>query len=491
MAEASGKAIPAPVGGWNARDDWDSMKENEAIFLRNWFPGTDAVETRRGFRKYSTGMTGQVEAIMEYESGNINQMLAAAGDSIYNTTTAAAASLKSGFISAKWQYVNFDGRMGLVNGEDLPQEWDGLTMSDATISGAGLNVRDLVDNEVYNGRVYYVEKDTQDFWYSPIDTLGGALTKFPLSRVGQFGGNLVTIGTWTRDSGDGADDWIVFVMSSGEIIVYVGDPATNFTKVGVFRTAEPLSRRCTLKFGANLWILTRAGLIDFQSIMALGTANYDKAITDKIKGAFTTKTDQFGPRFGWDIMYYPRQSMVLVNIPNGVDLYEQYVINTRTGAWCSFEGMNAFSWSLFDENLFFGGDGVVYQADYGFNDDGEDITADGETSFSYLGSRLVKKQVTMVQVLLKLNGRLTKNVTIGSDFKEAKEPKKCELKSVIGTPWGSPWGSPWSGEKRFSDGYTGVGAWGYNHSLRLRICQQKQKIKWYSNRWVFKRGGVV
>jgi len=105
--EGKGKTIPAPVGGWNARDDWDDMDEKDAIDLMNWWPGTDSVQSRRGYREYSTGLTGQVETVMEYEAGNTNQMLAAASDSIYNTTTAAAAVLKTGFSSARWQYVNF------------------------------------------------------------------------------------------------------------------------------------------------------------------------------------------------------------------------------------------------------------------------------------------------------------------------------------------------------------------------------------------------
>ena len=287
--EGKGRAIPAPVGGWNARDDWDDMDKKDAIDLLNWWPGTDSVESRRGYTSFSTGMTGQVEAVMEYEAGSTNQMLAAASDTVYNASTATAAALKTGFTSARWQYVNFDGKLGMVNGEDDPQEWDGTTLSDMTISGPGLTVSDLIDIEIYASRAWYVPKNSQDVWYSAIDTLGGVLTKFPLSRVGQFGGHLVSVGTWTRDSGDGADDWIVFVMSSGEIIVYVGDPSTTFSKVGVYRTGEPLSRRAILKYGANMWILTRQGLLDLQSIMALGEANYDKAITDKIKGAFTKK----------------------------------------------------------------------------------------------------------------------------------------------------------------------------------------------------------
>lgn len=488
-----GRAYPvqAPVGGWNARDEWDDMPKEDAIDLVNWFPTTDSVVSRQGYNRFAEGLAGQVEFIGEFQDGVQRQLLAAADEFIYNITTGTPVTLGSGFITARWQYVNFDGKIGLVNGFDAPQEWDGSTLSALTISGTGLAVEDLIDNEVYRSRVWYVEKDTQDVWYSAINTLGGVLTKFPLSRVGQFGGTLISVGTWTRDSGSGADDWIAFIMSSGEILVYTGDPATNFQLVGIFRGAEPLSTRCTLKYGANLWVFTRAGVVDMQSIMALGTAAFDRAITDKIKNAFTTQTAIFGPQFGWEPIYYPRQSMVLFNVPVNVDMYEQYVVNTRTGAWCRFTNMNAFSWSLFNDDLYFGGDGIVYIADTGFDDDGSNIECDGITAFNYLGARANKKQVTMIQPVLDINGDLADNITIGSDMEVPAIPSSTNIVQTASTPWGSPWGSPWGGGTERTDEYVGLCGWGYSFAMRLKIGTNKNRTKWYSNRWVFKSGGLV
>ena len=41
-------SLPAPVGGWNARDSFASMKEDEAVSLVNLFPSTTAVEMQIG-----------------------------------------------------------------------------------------------------------------------------------------------------------------------------------------------------------------------------------------------------------------------------------------------------------------------------------------------------------------------------------------------------------------------------------------------------------
>jgi len=308
------------------------MPAEDAVELINWFPTTDSVISRSGYNLFAQNLGGPVQTLAEFQDEVERELLAAANGEVFNVTTGAPVSLASGFTSNAWQYVNFDSQMSWVNGQDDPHSYDGTTFAPLAISGSGLTPSDLIDNEVYRSRVWYAQKNSQSVWYSAIDTIGGALTEFPLGRVGQFGGNLVSIGTWTRDSGSGADDWIAFIMSSGEILVYTGDPATDFSLVGLFRSAEPLSVRCTLKYGANLWVMTRAGLVDLQSIMALGTASFDKAITDKIRDAFTRQTDLFGPRFGWEPIYYPKQSQVMFNIPVGVDKYDQYVVNTRTGA---------------------------------------------------------------------------------------------------------------------------------------------------------------
>ena len=55
-------SLPAPVGGWNARDSLANMAPPDAVTLDNLFPGVSSVSLRGGYSKHATGMTGQVEA---------------------------------------------------------------------------------------------------------------------------------------------------------------------------------------------------------------------------------------------------------------------------------------------------------------------------------------------------------------------------------------------------------------------------------------------
>ncbi|MEC9266711.1 MAG: hypothetical protein VX464_11680 [Pseudomonadota bacterium] len=60
-ARAAGRAakitpttIPAPIGGWNARDAIDLMQPTDAIVLDNWYPDETEVALRRGYSLHGT-----------------------------------------------------------------------------------------------------------------------------------------------------------------------------------------------------------------------------------------------------------------------------------------------------------------------------------------------------------------------------------------------------------------------------------------------------
>lgn len=123
--------VPAPIGGWNARDSLGSMAIEDAVTLTNWWPGTNSVILRNGYTKHATGMTGQVESVMTYASGSSDKLLAAVGEYIYNVTTGGAVGSPdlSSLTNAKWQSVNFTNTGGsylmMVNGADKLRSYDG------------------------------------------------------------------------------------------------------------------------------------------------------------------------------------------------------------------------------------------------------------------------------------------------------------------------------------------------------------------------------
>ena len=119
-------SIPAPVGGWNARDSIAAMAPTDAVYLTNFFPTVSDVMLRKGFSNFATGLPGQVESVMTYSSGSANKLFAASVTGVYDVTSGGAVGAAVATVTnARFQYVNMatsaDRYLLSVNGADKMQ----------------------------------------------------------------------------------------------------------------------------------------------------------------------------------------------------------------------------------------------------------------------------------------------------------------------------------------------------------------------------------
>ena len=73
--------------------------------------------------------------------------------------------------------------------------------------------------------------------YLPNSAISGAVTTFDLGQVMTRGGSVVAIASWTQDSKQNVDEYITFITSKGQVIIYQGnDPSTapTFQQTGVY-----------------------------------------------------------------------------------------------------------------------------------------------------------------------------------------------------------------------------------------------------------------
>lgn len=491
--KATIRSAPAPVGGWNTRDALDAMDPQDAVTLDNFFPTTGSVDLRKGSEEHASGVgAGDVETLMEYHAGGTRQLLAAGGGAIYNATSSGAAtSIDSGYGSNRWQWVNFNGQLHAVNGADDPIMWNGSSVTTPSWSGSGLTVSTLDGIHVFKNRIFMWDSSTQDYWYAAIDSVTGTLTKFPLSRVGTFGGNLVAMQTWTLDAGDGVDDLAVFFMSSGEAIVYQGtDPgdADAWALVGIYRIAPLLGIRCAQKLAGDIICATKEDYLAFARVFKRDRTGADET---KIAGAAKAAADAYASNFGWQVVHYPKGNMLIVNVPvQASSEYHQHVLNTLTGAWCRFTGMNARCWCVFNDNLYYGGgDGKVYRADVNYDDDGEVIEAEGQTAWNNFRS-LQDKVITAVRPIMSADGTLNLSLGTQFDFKDIALPQETSSASE-GSPWDtSEWDvAEWSPEATIRDGWHGASGRGHAVSMRMRVASKGQAIRWFRTDYLVKPGG--
>lgn len=500
-------SMPAPIGGWNARDPLADMKETDAILLENWFPTPSDVQFRKGYLAHATGLGSQVQSLLVYNSPTTEKIFGCAGANIYNVTAAGAvgAAVVAALTSAKWQYVNIRTSGGsfllAANGADSILNYDGTTWVSVTGISAhaitGVTTSNIINIHTHMRRVWLVEKDTLKVWYMGIDSMSGAATAFDLGPLFKLGGYLVAMESWTIDAGVGMDDHAVFITSKGEVAVYKGvDPAAAATwaLVGVYRVGEPIGRRCFVKVAGDLAVITKDGVFPMAKALYSDQQNDAIAITDKIRNAFSKASATYGTNFGWEGVLYPNANMLLFNIPvSEGDLQEQYVMNTISGSWGKFTGWYGNCWALSNGAIYYGGNGIVNKAWYGDDDNGSNITAKAKTAFNYNKTKNIK-HYSMARPVFTVTGTPGILLGINTDF-EDQEPTGTPTfatPAATGT-WGtSVWGAfTYTGGERTLKDWQSIQGEGYCAALRLKCVAKDMDVRWTSTDIVFENGGVL
>jgi hypothetical protein len=125
-------SVPAPLGGWNARDSLAEMNPIDAVEMVNFFPTPTDILMRKGYSQHSTGITGEVQTVMNYATGTSQVLFGVANNVIYNTTSSTATSVYTGLTNSRFQHVNFTNSAGdqflsAVNGADPALLYNGTS----------------------------------------------------------------------------------------------------------------------------------------------------------------------------------------------------------------------------------------------------------------------------------------------------------------------------------------------------------------------------
>jgi hypothetical protein len=436
---------------------------------------------------------GSVETLVEYISGTDRQMLCADNGEIFDVSTSSPSLLSAGggetYDNDRWQCANFNGKLVMVNGaEEI--EWDGSTLQafDPVLSGG---IGNPIGCSVFKNRMWYWEEDSQDVWYTALNAHAGAVTSFPLSRVGQFGGNLILMESWTRDGGSGPDDFAVFVMSSGEAIVYQGSypgAAGDWALVGIYNIGEPMGYRSAVKFGGDLFIITKLDIVKMSEVVAGIEA---RQMETKIVGAHRTAVRIYGDNWGWEAQMYPRGHMGIFNVPVSENTtIEQHVQNTITGAWARFRGITANTWCIFNGAIYFAAnDGKIYEFDSGEIDSDDQIESTFQTAWLAIGGAGAEKLFKMVREAYKTNTDITVSNFFATDYRAFSAQPFPVPVDEAGALWDvSAWDTtPWAAGDTIYHEWGSIGAYGEVISMRKRLST-KQRVTFLGSSWLVEIG---
>ena len=498
-------SIPAPTGGLNAKDPVANMAEDEAVAMDNYFPTPSNVESRNGSIEHATAIDGVVETLATFNDGTTKELFGIAGGDIYDVTLSGdvGTAAVTGLANSRFQTINFGTAGGffllMVNGEDKMQIYDGSTWEEDgdTTTVTGFDTADAININNFKNRVWFIEKDTMNAWYLPVASIGGAANALDLSSIFKLGGALVAMGNWTIDNAAGIDDYAVFITTEGEIALYKGtDPtsAATWALVGTFRMGRPIGYRCMCKAGADVLVVTTDGAFPLSKALLTDRSQLNLAATDKISTLINTDTANYFNNFGWQPIIYPSGNKLILNVPqteNAVSI--QYVMNTQHGAWCRFTGWNAACFEILNDQLYYGTNGAVIQADVGTDDLGENISGYVQQAFSFFGAKGLQKIFKMARPIFQSESFVFPGIGINVDFSNRVRPASQTLTIGIGAEWDdAEWNdAEWALGDVISKDWRSISGIGISGGLNISTNFKGLKTKWISTDVIYEVGGSL
>lgn len=505
--------IPAPVGGWNARDALSAMEPTDAVELVNWVPGNGVVTGRGGSLVKIADVSGSndsVETLLCYEGDAATRLIAAAGGTLWNVTNlATSTSIKTGFTSDRWQAGAFDNNLVLCNGADTPQVYNGTTATDINIT-SGPTPTDLVGVVPFKGRAIYWENSSASFWYAQAGSFQGDLTEFPLATFTQHGGVISMIVTWTRDSNDGVDDLLAIIFNTGETLIYQGDDPDNaqaWSMIGRWMIGRPINIRAHGRFNSTEIVGTQLAFMGLDE--AMQNLPPPQAFGGRIIRAANMATAAYGANFGWQFFFYTTANLYLINVPLSDTESVQFVKNTNTGGWTKFTNWPARCFAMMDKRLYFGGaDGALWMGDTNnndpiqnaYSDNGSPIPFLATTAYQKFGEPGLKSQLTAARVVTTVFDRSALSLNAFFDYKERSlSPIAVPIEQAQGMWDVSFWDTDyWAGDD--NDPLTTTAnptlrpitcTSGFAVALNVRYQAKIQNPQWYSTEFVYTPGGIV
>lgn len=496
-----------PTRGLNTTGDYASMDASEAVEMDNLIASDLGLTVRGGWREYATHISSgdAVKTVMAYSSAPgtsstpplaASTLFAATDHGIFNiegggdlTSRAAALALSGATDAGMCSYVMFTtdavngGKQYLIvcSETDGAYLYDGVTWKKFTTTGgpgpgviSGVDPTLLVHPVVWKHRLGFVKRGSGEVWWLPVNAVGGAATVFDFGATMRHGGMVLGCANWTQDAGEGLDDRLVIIGSSGDLAVYQGtDPTTaaNFAQVGIWYIGQPpIGRRCFTTTGGNVYVLTQFGVIPVAQLMEGGLDTLMLAGTDllqQLRKIQTQLNDDFQTLLntsGWQLLDIPSMALLHIARPSTSSTeHIQYAFQQHAMAWSRLLDVPAFCFARRLNEVYAGtSDGRVLRVFWGYSD-GQKIDGTGDyeirsrltPAFSYFGNAAVRKRALMLRLQFIAKASPAYSVRMNRDF---------ELSPIGGTTVGrgnvgSLWDVAFWNQAIWSGGRIAFGEW--------------------------------
>lgn len=484
--------VPAPHNGLNTRENFTRLQPTEARVLQNLLPDEGSCNVRPGYAEHQeiSGATS-VDTLMVWKGATGQQLIAAADGELHDVTSTPSTFTAASYTSNRWSHDNFNGYLFGVNGTDTPWRYDGSNDAATGFTGSGLTLTNLSTVKQVRNRLWFTENNSADVWYGPIGGVTGTLTKFQLSQIAT-GGKCIAINSWSRDAGDGSDDFTVMVMDTGQVIVYQGDPQTSFSLVGKYMSPKLVEKDATVKVGGELVLISVSGPIPMTAIIA-GNAFSPDALANwgKIAPSWQADYQRYKANAGWSGYFF--NGIVYFNFPTGTSTTLQYVYNTRVPAWTTYTNLPIASMADISGNLYFGSysDGWVYRHATG-SDNGAQIVTLARQGAIYPTNGANSIRCSAFQPNIDADGPCEVQFCLDTDFQDGTLGGVYDITGTAsGADWGADWGSDWGTSVTARRRWYSIKGVGKAIAPVVRTRSVAINVKWWASSLRATKGGQL
>ncbi len=429
---------PAPIGGIDNRLALGSNDLNHCVYTYNLMPNVDGMRVREGYREWQIGVNGGassgVHTLIPFNSSDNaidDKLFAVNNEGIWDVSVYGATPIRMATFANVLDVAGYGTFTRHVNQAEVDimfyadsvnglWEYTVSTNTWAVPTGiTGVSVAAINFVMVFKNNVWFGVQDGTVGYYLPILANAGAVTKQYFGDKFRLGGALKGMFSWTVDGGNGVDDILIVVSSSGDVIVYQGDgpDADNWGMKGVYYIGQiPNTPRFGSEQGGELYLLSAYGVVSMNDLLQgvdsatlMSDLEAHGSMAAKIAGSIRHKMKLSINVPGWDVATVPSLGGILISAPQyGSQAHEQFYYNIATRGWGIWRGVPMECFTNFADSVFVGTeDGRVLIMDSPVDNalltpvsppiNGDDIDFSILTSFSSMGSDGIFKRVHLIR----------------------------------------------------------------------------------------------
>jgi hypothetical protein len=480
----------APVGGLNLRDPISAMAPTDALVMDNMIPRPGGLELRGGYKEHCVNLTGDVGSLFAYIAGDntTSKLFASIDGDIVDVTTSTPSVSQSltGSTDDLWFTTQFSTGADtfLLAVSTTGGYWTYSTASGwvkRTPTNLPTNPKTVV---VWKRRLWFTcENDTNVYYMDSVNAITGTVTAFPMGAQLRSGGYIACGINWTMDAGESIDDYLVFIGTQGDVVIWQGTDPTNaatFAIKGVWYVGPvPTKGTFWTPMGGDVMIVSTAGVAMLSAIVR-GTFDATNQVSpaSKILPALRPLVDRFKGSAQWAVLPVARANILVIKPPQVDGNWVWYVMDLATGSWCRFTSIPSYAIASLGGVVYTAYGTTVYEA-LGATTDGETIgNAPGDqiegdvlSAFNSYGAPANLKKWSMVRPSFISSSPPSVKLQINTQYNLGTVDGTPGFPSSTASEWDTGvWGvATWFGAANTFEAWAGSAAMGYIGALRMRV----------------------